>query len=81
MKKEFNGGVEMRDEYNIERLNPRKNPYTKLLKKQVTINIDEDTKSYFKEQSESEGIPYQTLINLYLRDCVAKKRHLEISWI
>ena len=57
MKKEFNGGVEMRDEYNIERLNPRKNPYTKLLKKQVTINIDEDTISYFKEQSESEGIP------------------------
>ena len=54
----------MRDEYNIARLNPRKNPYAKLLKKQVTINIDEDTISYFKEQSESEGIPYQTLINL-----------------
>ena len=70
----------MREEYEIEKLNPRKNPDAKLLKKQVTINIDEDTISYFKKESESEGIPYQTLINLYLRDCVAKKRHLEISW-
>lgn len=70
----------MREEYEIEILNPRKNPYAKLLKKQVTINIDEDTISYFKKESESEGIPYQTLINLYLRDCVNKKRHLEISW-
>ena len=70
----------MREEYEIEKLNPRKNPYAKLLKKQVTINIDEDTISYFKKESESEGISYQTLINLYLRDCVAKKRHLEISW-
>ena len=70
----------MREEYEIEKLNPRKNPYAKLLKKQVTINIDEDTISYFKKESESEGIPYQTLINLYLRDCVAKKRLLEISW-
>ena len=70
----------MREEYEIEKLNPRKNPYAKLLKKQVTINIDEDTISYFKKESENEGIPYQTLINLYLRDCVNKKRHLEISW-
>ena len=70
----------MREEYEIEKLNPRKNPYAKLLKKQVTINIDEDTISYFKKESESEGIPYQTLIHLYLSDCVNKKRHLEISW-
>ena len=70
----------MREEYDIKNLNPRKNPYAKFLKKQVTINIDEDTIDYFKAQSESAGIPYQTLINLYLRDCVVKKRQIEVSW-
>ena len=70
----------MREEYDIKNLNPRKNPYAKFLKKQVTINLDEDTIAYFKDQSESAGIPYQTLINLYLRDCVVKKRQIEVSW-
>lgn len=70
----------MRNEYNIKALNPRKNPYSKLIKKQITINLDEDTIVYFKNQSEGIGIPYQTLINLYLRDCVKKKRNLEVSW-
>jgi len=70
----------MREEYDIKNLNPRKNPYAKFLKKQVTINLDEDTIAYFKDQSESAGIPYQTLINLYLRDCVIKKRQIEVSW-
>ena len=70
----------MREEYDIKNLNPRKNPYAKFLKKQVTINLDEDTIDYFKAQSESAGIPYQTLINLYLRDCVVKKRQIEVSW-
>ena len=70
----------MREEYDIKNLNPRKNPYAKFLKKQVTINLDEDTIAYFKAQSESVGIPYQTLINLYLRDCVVKKRQIEVSW-
>ena len=70
----------MREEYNIQNLNPRKNPYAKQLKKQVTINLDESTIVYFKEQSESAGIPYQTLINLYLRDCVINERKLEIAW-
>ena len=70
----------MRKKYDIKSLNPRKNPYAKFLKKQVTINLDEDTIAYFKAQSESAGIPYQTLINLYLRDCVVKKRQIEVSW-
>lgn len=70
----------MREEYNIEDLNPRKNPYAKLLKKQVTINLDEDIILYFKNQAQSTGIPYQTLINLYLKDCVMNNRSLEISW-
>ena len=70
----------MREEYDIKNLNPRKNPYTKLVKKQVTINLDENIIIYFKEKSESTGIPYQTLINLYLKDCVTNNRNIEISW-
>lgn len=59
--------------------NARKNPYAKALKKQITINIDSNTIDYFKEQAEVVGIPYQTLINLYLKDCVANNRHLSLS--
>ena len=62
----------MREEYNISELNPRKNPYATKLKKQITINIDNSTIEFFKAESEETGIPYQTLINLYLRDCVKK---------
>lgn len=70
----------MREEYNITELKPRKNPYTNRLKKQVTINIDNSTIDYFKSQSEKSGLPYQTLINLYLADCASKKRKLQLSW-
>ena len=68
----------MRTEYDFS--NARKNPYVKKGKKQITINIDIDTIDYFKNQSESSGIPYQTLINLYLSDCANKKRVLQMSW-
>lgn len=70
----------MLEEYNIEELNPRKNPYTKKLKKQITINIDNDTIEYFKSLSDSSGIPYQMLINLYLTDCANNKKQLNMSW-
>ena len=70
----------MKEEYDIEKLNPRKNPYSRRLKKQVTINIDCDTIDFFKNQSEYTGIPYQTLINLYLSDCAKQKKQLEMSW-
>lgn len=70
----------MRDEYNIRELNPRKNPYASRLKKQITINIDGSTIDYFKSLAEAEGIPYQTLINLYLRDCADHQRRLRMSW-
>lgn len=70
----------MRKEYDIEKLNPRKNPYSNRLKKQVTINIDNDTIDYFKKQSEKSGLPYQTLINLYLADCATNHRKLNLSW-
>lgn len=68
----------MRAEYDFS--NARKNPYAKKLKKQITINIDSDTIEYFKKQSEYTGIPYQTLINLYLSDCAASKKKLQLSW-
>lgn len=70
----------MRDEYNIGELNPRKNPYASRLKKQITINIDAGTIDYFKSLAEAKGIPYQTLINLYLRDCAENRRQLRVSW-
>ena len=57
-----------------------KNPYLKKPKKQLTIRIDEDTIAYFRALSEIIGIPYQSLINLYLRDCAADKKKLEIKW-
>ena len=68
----------MKDEYDFS--NARKNPYAKKLKKQITINVDADTIEYFKSQSEISGIPYQTLINLYLADCCANKKQLRLSW-
>ena len=68
----------MRKEYDFSKA--RKNPYAKRLKKQITIRLDEPTIGYFKDLSEELGIPYQTLINLYLRDCASKKRKLSMNW-
>ncbi len=68
----------MRDSYDFSESVP--NPYAKRLKKQITIRIDEDTISYFKDMAEDKGIPYQSLINLYLRDCATEQRSLEMSW-
>lgn len=70
----------MREEYDIKDLNPRKNPYTKKLKKQITINIDNDTVEYFKALSAQNGIPYQTLINMYLTDCAEHNIKPQINW-
>ena len=58
----------------------KKNPYAKKLKRQVTIRLDEHTVNYFKDLSQEIGIPYQTLINLYLRDCATTGRKLSIEW-
>ena len=70
----------MRDSYDIKKLNPRKNPYSKRLKKPITINLNMGTIEYFKAKSEECGIPYQTLINLYLTDCAENNRELKIMW-
>ena len=68
----------MRAEYDFSR--SRKNPYAKQLKKQITIRVDEGAIEYFKALSDNMGIPYQSLINLYLRDCVAENRKLNMAW-
>ena len=57
-----------------------KNPYASKIKKQITIRLDEDTIGYFKNMAEETGIPYQNLINLYLRDCAGKHRKLNFKW-
>ena len=70
----------MREEYDIKNLNPRKNPYSEKLKKQITINIDSSTIDFFKNLAAETGIPYQTLINLYLTDCAKNNKKPLISW-
>ncbi len=69
----------MLEEYNLKQLNPRPNPYSRELKKQISIKIDPGTIEYFKKLAVETGIPYQTLINLYLADCVKNKRKLDLS--
>ena len=68
----------MRKEYDFSAA--RKNPYASPLKKQITIRLDEESIGYFKSISEEVGIPYQSLINLYLRDCAASRRKLNLNW-
>ncbi len=69
----------MRKEYNFEKMKGRKNPYAKYLKKQVTIRIGVDIIEYFKNLAEETGVPYQNLINLYLRDCVQSNRKISLN--
>jgi predicted DNA binding CopG/RHH family protein len=68
----------MRKEYDFSAA--KKNPYAAQLKKQITIRLDEESITYFKSISEDVGIPYQSLINLYLRDCAASHRKLNLNW-
>ena len=68
----------MKKEYSFT--NSKKNPYTSKLKKQITIRLDESTIEYFKELSEKNDIPYQTLINLYLKDCTDHRKKLNLNW-
>jgi predicted DNA binding CopG/RHH family protein len=70
---------EMRNEYDFSLSRP--NHYAKRLKKQITIRIDEHSIDYFKQQAAEVGIPYQSLINLYLADCAAHEKKLEFAWV
>jgi predicted DNA binding CopG/RHH family protein len=68
----------MKKQYDFS--NARRNPYAKRLKKQVTIRLDQATIQYFKDLADETGIPYQTLINIYLRECASSRKKLSILW-
>ena len=70
----------MKKEYDFSKMKARKNPYASKLKRSVTIRMSDNIVSYFKDMAEETGIPYQSLINLYLRDCVSKNRKPDLSW-
>ncbi|MEJ2385711.1 MAG: BrnA antitoxin family protein [Xanthomonadales bacterium] len=70
----------MKTEYDLSEMKSRRNPYADKLKRQVTIRMAEDVIDYFKALGEEIGIPYQTLINMYLRDCMVNKRRPDLSW-
>ena len=70
----------MKAEYELSKMKSRKNPYAAKLKKPVTMRLSEDVIDYFKQMADEKGVPYQSLINLYLRDCVSSHRKIDISW-
>jgi predicted DNA binding CopG/RHH family protein len=72
------GENRMRKEYDFSK--SIKNPYAKKLKKQVTIRLENETIDYFKKLAAETDIPYQKLINLFLRDCAGKKMRPSVSW-
>lgn len=69
----------MKKEYDFSKMKARRNPYASRLKKPVTIRLGEDIIAYFKDMSAQVGVPYQQLINMYLRDCAQHQRKLE--WV
>jgi len=73
--------MNMRKEYDLTKLKSRPNLYAKRLKRQVTLRMRPDVIDYFKEMAENKGIPYQSLINLYLLDCMASGRELSMKWV
>ena len=70
----------MKAHYDFSKMKGEKNPYIKYLKQPVTMRLDRDSIVYFKSLAEETGIPYQTLINLYLRDCAIHHRKLQMQW-
>jgi predicted DNA binding CopG/RHH family protein len=70
----------MREHYDFDRMKGEKNPYIGRLKQRVTIRLDKASVEYFKSMAEELGIPYQNLINLYLRDCMVSRRKLRLEW-
>ncbi len=70
----------MRAHYDFSRMKGERNPYVKLLKQPITIRLDKPTVIYFKNLAAELGVPYQNLINLYLRDCALSRRKLRLKW-
>jgi uncharacterized protein (DUF4415 family) len=73
--------MEEEQEWELSKMKSRPNPYAKQLKKQLTLRLSPDVIDYFKTMAEETGIPYQSLINLYLLDCVNSQRTLQLSWV
>lgn len=71
----------MRAQYDFARMKGRRNPYARRLKRSVTIRLDDASIAYFKELAAETGVAYQSLINLYLRDCVAHRRRPVQHWV
>ena len=70
----------MRTHYDFSKMKGERNPYIKQLKQPITIRLDKSTVGYFKALATDVGMPYQNLINLYLRDCAAARRKLDLKW-
>lgn len=70
----------MKAEYDFSKMKSRKNPYASKLKQPVSMRLSEDVVTYFKGMASEAGVPYQSLINLYLRDCVINHRKVQIAW-
>ena len=70
----------MREHYDFSKMKGKKNPYTKQLKQPITMRVDKPTVTYFKSLAEELGMPYQSLINLYLRDCALRHKKLQLKW-
>lgn len=70
----------MKAEYDLSKVTSRKNPYASELNTPVTMRLSEDVVTYFKRMAVDAGVPYQSLINLYLRDCVTQHRQVQIAW-
>jgi len=71
----------MRKQYDFAKMKGERNPYVKRLKQPITIRLDKATVAYFKALAEELGMPYQNLINLYLRDCALHRKKLELKWV
>lgn len=74
------GETIMRDHYDFSEMKGKRNPYIKRLKQPITIRLDKNTIDYFKTLSSQIGMPYQNLINLYLRDCALHHKKLHLNW-
>jgi uncharacterized protein (DUF4415 family) len=70
----------MKKQYDLSKMKRRQNPYAKHLKRQVTLRMNVDVIEYFKSMAKETGVPYQNLINLYLLDCAAAQRKLQMQW-
>ena len=76
----LSGRGPVKAEYDLSKMKSRRNPYARRLTKQVTMRMGTEIIEYFKQMAAETGIPYQNLINLYLRDCVASQRRLRLKW-